>query len=143
MTSTQEYMYKRRSVSRPVLWACGYPTILFQGMYPALVMILVNYQRSSKALVSTSNDNNLNFDLASSKTAPLGSLRFNDGPADRSRNMTNTMRTEHSTVHVTLDTHNQESSLGAVSEEDGQDEASPGRKSESEYDWRRVQFISV
>ena len=57
--------------------------------------------------------------------------------------MTNTMRTEHSTVHVTLDTHNQESSLGAVSEEDGQDEASPGRKSESEHDWRRVQFISV
>ncbi|KAI0087101.1 hypothetical protein BDY19DRAFT_300721 [Irpex rosettiformis] len=113
------------------------------GMYPALVMILVNYQRSSEGLVSTSFvANNFNFNPNSSKATPIGSLRFTDGPEARSHNLTSTMQTGHSTVHVTIDMHGQDDSLGTISEGEGGDdlEAYSRDQANSEYDWRRVKL---
>lgn len=125
------------------LYVCANQIPGLQGMYPALVMILVQHQRSSQTLVSTAQlDNKLNVNFTSSKTAPLGSLRFSDGPAAQSRtgNVTSTVHTDHSTVHVTMDTRGRSDSLGTISEDDWLEEGHADGLGRREDDWRRVKL---
>lgn len=103
-------------------------------MYPAFVMILVNTQRTLKALTSVSEHSEPNTLPRHHETNNLESMRFNDNPVPQHGTAGLVSRqTQSAMLNVTIDTHDQDASFSTVEEEvdhersdHGKDQTDPG-----------------
>ncbi|KAI0343480.1 hypothetical protein BDW22DRAFT_1344497 [Trametopsis cervina] len=109
------------------------------GMYPAVIIILVASQPSTKSLASTSpSEENTS---STQRSRRMESLRFADGPDLPSQDHTASGKAR--SVILSAKTYDAGESLGTISEEDWEMHSQEGHQVGTANDWKAVQLDLV